>query len=120
MKYMLFTYRDPSVQLDLSRGRLSRLPWLPGVKRWTPVVCASWGTCSARSRRAGRFGVERARRWSRMGTGVRFQRVRVNSAIVRRLPPPFASHSSGNLGSCLVAHNWKADIPHDPKEPWPG
>lgn len=47
---------------------------------------------------------------------VRFQRVRVNHAIVKELPREFRSV----LGTCLVAHNWKADIPHNPKEPWLG
>ena len=48
--------------------------------------------------------------------GLRFHTIRVNHAIVSRLPRPFTRP----LGSCLVAHNWKADIPHNPKEPWPG
>jgi hypothetical protein len=64
MKYMLFTYRDPSVQLD------------PEQRAAVPAAVAAWceemdargvrldGTYSARSRKRRRFGFELARCWA--------------------------------------------------------
>jgi hypothetical protein len=61
MKYMLFTYRDPSVQLDPEQ----RAAVPAAVAAWCEEMdargVASRGTCSARSRRRGLFGFEPAR-----------------------------------------------------------
>jgi hypothetical protein len=41
MKFMLFTYRDPNVQLTPEQRATVPAPLAPGATRWTPAACAS-------------------------------------------------------------------------------
>jgi hypothetical protein len=61
MIYMLFTYRDPSVQLDPEQRAAVPAAVAAWCEEITPVAYASRGTYSVRSRRRGPFRLERAR-----------------------------------------------------------